>query len=160
MKRVVARMAGMIPTELLMSVCGIGLMLLIVTIFIDRSVAVEHSRDLLRANQTQRILGAILQYQIDHGGAYPADIPIFDGQSTMIGLPGQVCTNTCPNMAVHPECIELEKLVPEYMESIPQDPFFTALGPSGYYIHRNARGSAITVGACQSEAAILIESTR
>ena len=150
----------MIPTELLVSVCLIGAMLLMVTILIDKSVALQRSRDLLRTNHVQRILGAILEYQIDHAGDIPPGIIASETKAQMIGIPGQVCTNTCGNREVLDECLDLSLLVPTYMQTLPQDPFFTELGPSGYYIYRHDDGKAITVGACITEVDAHLESTR
>lgn len=151
---------GMIPTELLVSVCLIGGMLLMVTILIDKSVALQRSRDLLRTNHVQRILGAILEYQIDHAGDLPPGIIRSDTQAQMIAIPGQVCTNVCDTMPVMDECLDLTTLIPTYMKTLPQDPFFTELGPSGYYIYRHDDGKAITVGACNTEIEGPLEATR
>ena len=150
----------MIPTELLVSVCLIGAMLLMVTILIDKSVALQRSRDLLRTNHVQRILGAILQYQIDHVGGLPEGILHTGDKAQMIAMPGQICTNTCVNKPVLDECLDLSELLPKYLITIPQDPFFTELGPSGYYIYRHDDGKAITVGACITEVDDHLESTR
>lgn len=131
-----------------------------VTILIDKSVALQRSRDLLRANHVQRLLGAILEYQIDHAGDLPAIIDGSEKKAQMIAMPGQVCTNVCENMVVSDECLDLGQLIPTYMSTIPQDPFFTELGPSGYYIYRHDDGKAITVGACVTEVGVHLESTR
>lgn len=149
--------AGMSPVELLISVCTIGALLLLVTILIDRTFALQRTRDLLRTNHVQRLLSAVLQYQVDHAGALPADIlRLQQGKAQMIALPGSVCTNVCPNHPVLDECIELSKLVPKYMRDIPQDPFFTEFGPSGYYIYKHD-ADVITVGACITEATTFLE---
>ncbi len=151
---------GMIPLELLFSVCLIGGLLLLAAILIEKSLAVQNSRDLLRFNQVQVILGSILEYQIDHAGALPAQIVSGVGTAQMIALPGEVCTNICENHPVLAECLDLSALVPRYLAAIPQDPFFTKLGPSGYYIHREHDQGVLTVGACESEIHAVIESSR
>lgn len=151
---------GMIPLELLLSVCLIGGLLLLATILIEKSLAVQRSRDLLRFNQVQVILGSILEYQIDHAGALPAQVMSGAGMAQMIALPGEVCTNVCENHPVRAECLDLSALVPAYLDAIPQDPFFTKLGPSGYYIHREHDQGVLTVGACESETHAVIESSR
>ena len=104
--------SGMSPTELLICVCVIGASLLLVTILIDRTIALRGSRDLLRINHVQRIMGSILEYQIDHGGALPAKINGSPERAQMIGILGQVCTNVCPDQTVSEECLYLEALLP------------------------------------------------
>lgn len=153
-------MAGMSPTELLICVCVIGGMLLLVTVLIDRTVAIRGVRDLERTNHVQRILTAILRYQIDYGGTLPAKVEGSPERAQMIAMPDQVCTNFCPNQLVYEECLDLRALVPDYMETIPQDPFFTELGPSGYYIYKSNSSGTLTVGACITEIAGQITSTR
>lgn len=150
----------MSPVELLASVFTVGILLLLVTILIDRSFALQRSRDLLRTNHVQQIMGGILQYQVDHAGAMPQPIQYReDGKAYMIGIPREVCTNTCPNHPVADECFDLGALAPTYLPEIPQDPFFTELGPSGYYIYKH-KSNVLTVGACVTEASAVLEATR
>lgn len=150
----------MIPVELLLSVFFVGMLLLMVAILIDKSLAVQKARDVLRFSDVQNITSAILQYQIDNAGAFPTDMLAEGGQALMIAIPGQVCTNECDAQPVGPDCVDLSVLSPKYLVSIPQDPFFTTLGPSGYYIYKQRGQSSFTVGACVAEAASSIESTR
>jgi hypothetical protein len=151
---------GMIPLELLLSVCLVGGLLLMVTILIDKSLAIQHTRDILRVNHVQLIMGSILQYQVDNGGAMPAVVHPDPVYGQMIVSHGQVCTNECPNHPVSADCIDFSALSPKYLDAIPQDPFFTSLGPSGYYIHTRGDGDSLIVGACVTETTSVIEASR
>ena len=146
--------------ELLLSVCVIGALMLVVTILIDKSVVLPRSRDLLRTNHVQRLLSAVLQYQVDHAGALPANITGTESQAQMIAMPGQICTDVCKDQVVKQECLDLSELSPTYLETIPQDPFFTELGPSGYYIYKHHDRGGLTIGSCNAEASDRIQSTR
>lgn len=150
----------MIPMELLLSVCVIGALMLMVTILIDKSVVLPRSRDLLRMNHVQRLTSAILQYQVDHAGALPTTIEGTEQEAQMIAIPGEICTDVCKGQKVKQECLDLANLVPAYLDTIPQDPFFTQLGPSGYYIYKHQDHESLTIGACNVEVGDQIQSTR
>lgn len=148
---------GMSPVELLIATAVIGGMALIAVIFIDRSLALKKARDLTRFNDVQLIMGSLLLYQIDTAGKIPPGIDDEESTWQMIGLRGQVCTDICPNKKVAPDCAYLDELVPKYLENLPQDEYFTQLGPTGYYINKKVEGNIITVGACYTEVESYIE---
>lgn len=147
----------MSPIELLLAVSSIGILLLLVVFLIDRSLALERARDLTRFNDVQLFMGSLLQYQIDTEGKIPEDLDSSRPEDWhMIGIEGQVCTDYCPNEPRVRGCVYLPELTPRYIPRIPQDSFFTDLGPSGYYINTQP-GHIVTVGACVTEALPSIE---
>lgn len=142
---------GMASVELLVAVTSIGLLLLMVVILIDRSLALERAHDLLRFNAVQLYAGSLLQYQIDHAGAVPSGIDDDPATWQMIGISGEVCSTYCPNRDVSDVCAFLPELVPKYLDRLPQGPFFTDVGPTGYYINKEANRDVFTVGSCITE---------
>ena len=148
---------GMAPPELLIAVIIIGLLALTVAILVDRSLAIKRARDLTRFNHSQVILGSILRYEIDTRGDVPAGIDDDDNTWQMISLPDQICVATCENREVVEKCADLNQLIPEYVDFIPQDDFFTGMGSSGYYINKQTKRNIVTVGACTTETVPIIE---
>lgn len=147
----------MSPVELLIAVTSIGLLMLLAVFFIDRSLALQRARDLTRFNDVQLYISSLLQYQIDQAGRIPPGIDDDPQTWQMIGIEGQICTDYCPNQPLTSACAFLPELVPIYVSRIPQDPFFTDLGSSGYYINKDADKDLLTVGACVTEGVPIIE---
>lgn len=141
----------MASPELLISVVIIGILALIVAVYLDRTLAVKQARDLTRFNHTQVFLGSILRYEIDTKGAVPPGIDDDEDTWQMIADPQGSCSDICENKQVVDDCADLSVLVPEYIDTIPQDPFFTDMGGSGYYINKRRKDNIVTVGACISE---------
>lgn len=148
---------GMSAIELLIVFFTIGALLLLVVVLIERSLAVQRARDLVRSNNVQLFVSGLQQYEVDTAGKSPAGIDDDENTWQMIGIEGDVCTVYCPNQPLSDDCSFLPELAPKYLQRIPQDPFFTHLGSSGYYINRESGRSVVTVGACVTEGVPLIE---
>lgn len=147
----------MAPIELLLSIAAIGVLIFIVVFFIEKSLAFAKARDVTRFNHVQLILSSVLQYQIDNNGSLPKGVDDDESTWQMIGIRGQVCTDICPNRVVELDCLYLDEFIPKYLDTLPQDSYFTQYGPTGYYINKKKDRNVVTVGACEVETSDIIE---
>lgn len=148
---------GTISFEVLISITIIGILIFTTVYWIERSRSIKAARDLTRFNDIQLLLSSLLLYQIDTHGHIPKEIDNDVGTWQLIGIAGDVCTTTCENRDIDSKCIYLPELVPDYIKKMPQDTFFSDLGPTGYYINKEKDKNIVTVGACNSELSASIE---
>lgn len=139
---------GITLIELLLAVGIIAILVSIVLIAINPGAHVSIVRDAQRREDVESMLGAVLQYAVDHDGELPPGIPL--GEKEEI----------CQFREEQCEGIPLDILLSEnYLKEIPVDPLWEGENGTHYFMLRTADGE-ITVFAPGAEGAERIEVTR
>ena len=151
---------GFTLLELLIVVAIISILAVVVFVAIDPLTRMKESRNAQRQVECNSILDATLQYVIDNT-EYPAglntDIHIIS--STPLNSGCDDCGSTPQSQ---PDCLDMSVLVDQgYLGALPidQKPQGAQAGETRYWINRSANGIT-TVGACDAEDDLLIQSSR
>lgn len=134
--------------EILLAIGILAILVSIVLIAINPGAHVSIVRDAQRREDTESMLGAVLQYAVDHDGELPPEIPLGEKKEV------------CQFREERCEGIPLDILVSEnYLKEIPVDPSWEEKSGTHYFMMRATDGE-ITVFAPGAEGAERIEVTR
>jgi len=147
------RIHGFTLLEILLVVAAIGILAGIVIIAINPGKQLADTRNAQRRADVNTVLNAVYQYTIDHSGVLPTDIDLVSDASAEICATG-VASTTCSSIT------DLSVLVPDYIVSIPVDPYgAVTVGGTGYSVIKNVDGR-ITVTSLRAEQDATISVTR
>lgn len=139
---------GITLIEILLAVGILAILVSIILIAINPGVHVSIMRDVQRREDVESMLGAVLQYAVDHDGELPPGIPLGEKKEV------------CQFREEQCEGISLDILVNEnYLKKIPVDPSWEGESGTHYFMMRATDGE-ITVFAPGAEGAERIEVTR
>lgn len=141
---------GFTLIEILIVIAIIGILALVVFVALNPAGRFADARNSNRVQNVEAIGKAILQYNVDNNGSWPAGIPSLNngasdtnGFDTTTGNPD--CTYASVTATTHAGCEWADDatlvplLVPKYMTNIPSDSgtythYFVALTPDGAHI--------------------------
>ena len=152
---------GFTLIELLIVIAIIAILAAVVFVSLKPATRFESARDARRQTDIETIASALVTYQADNSGSFPASVEALTlGSSYIVGTAASGCDSGCTATTTQTACVDLAALVTGgYMGSVPQDPSSGTAAKTLYYVTPNTSGT-ITAGACVPEGSSAISTTR
>ena len=152
---------GFTLIELLIVITIIAILAATVFVALDPATRFAQSRNSRRWSEIDSILSAILQYQVDNSGNFPAAIDSTTGSSQILGTDASGCDSGCSAAGTTvAACADLTStLVDKYLAAMPVDPSSGTAGKTLYAINKTANGR-IKITACGAELSLPISVQR
>lgn len=152
---------GFTLIELLIVIAIIAILAAVVFVALDPLSRFQDARNSTRWSDVAAVLDAAKLNQVDNNGAYLAAITALTaGSNYTIGTCASGGDTGCTAVTTQAACADLTGLVTSsHIAAIPMDPSTGTAAKTDYYITKSSTG-ALTIGACDPEAGVVIKVNR
>lgn len=133
---------------------GIGIF--VVVLIVGNFILLPVIRDNRRRSDLNAIVDAIYRYTSEHGGR----LPDTDGVDTQNGFPKkEACIgteSTCFDLGVAGALATSQRMVPDYIKSVPSDPKRGSVADTGYTLYKNTDGRIVAAARGELTSKIIV----